>query len=153
MEEILKHMLSKHTTLNLHLSNRKKVDAIKRIEYSDRGFGFIQGYRNIRIFFHIKVLKRANLPNFEQLLELLEKEEYASFPIMWFITEENEKGLYVKEFLHKDKFDSTYRNDFISEFGNSLKNEVINGKNIDRRTELLLSGLWGTDGYCQIIKH
>ena len=152
MEEILKHMLSKHTTLNLHLSNRKKVDAIKRIEYSDRGFGFIQGYRNIRIFFHIKVLKRANLPNFEQLLELLEKEEYASFPIMWFITEENEKGLYVKEFLHKDKFDSTYRNDFISEFGNSLKNEVINGKNIDRRTELLLSGLWGTDGYCQIIK-
>ena len=49
MEEILKHMLSKHTTLNLHLSNRKKVDAIKRIEYSDRGFGFIQGYRNLDI--------------------------------------------------------------------------------------------------------
>ena len=29
---------------------------------------------------------------------------------------------------------------------------MINGKNIDRRTELLLSRLWGTDGYCQIIK-
>lgn len=152
----MKFTLSKNTTLNTHLSNREKifshVDAIKRIEYSDRGFGFIQGYRNIRIFFHIKVLKRANLPNFEQLLEWLEKEEYDSFPILWFITEENEKGLYVKEFLHNDKFDSTYRNNFISEFGNPLKNEVINGKEIDSRTERLLSELLGTKGYSQIIQ-
>lgn len=152
----MKFTLSKNTTLNTHLPNREKifshVDAIKRIEYSDRGFGFIQGYRNIRIFFHIKVLKRANLPNFEQLLEWLEKEEYDSFPILWFITEENEKGLYVKEFLHNDKFDSTYRNNFISEFGNPLKNEVINGKEIDSRTERLLSELLGTKGYSQIIQ-
>ena len=156
MEEMMKLTLSKNTTLNTRLSNREKifshVDAIKRIEYSDRGFGFIQGYRNIRIFFHIKVLKRANLPNFEQLLELLEKEEYDSFPILWFITDENEKGLYVKEFLHKDKFGSTYRNNFISEFGNPLKNEVINGKEIDSRTERLLSELLGTKGYSQIIQ-
>ena len=152
----MKLTLSKNTTLNMRLSNREKifsyVDAIKRIEYLDRGFGFIQGYRNIRIFFHIKVLKRANLPNFEQLLELLEKEEYDSFPILWFITDENEKGLYVKEFLHKDKFGSTYRNNFISEFGNPLKNEVINGKEIDSRTERLLSELLGTKGYSQIIQ-
>lgn len=156
MEEMMKLTLSKNTTLNMRLSNREKifsyVDAIKRIEYLDRGFGFIQGYRNIRIFFHIKVLKRANLPNFEQLLELLEKEEYDSFPILWFITDENEKGLYVKEFLHKDKFGSTYRNNFISEFGNPLKNEVINGKEIDSRTERLLSELLGTKGYSQIIQ-
>ena len=97
-------------------------------------------------------MKRANLPNFEQLLELLEKEEYDSFPILWFITDENEKGLYVKEFLHKDKFGSTYRNNFISEFGNPLKNEVINGKEIDSRTERLLSELLGTKGYSQIIQ-
>ena len=42
-----------------------------------RGFGFIHGYRNIRIFFHISVLKRAHFPNFEQLLELLENEKYS----------------------------------------------------------------------------
>ena len=107
MEGMMKHMLSKNTTFNQRLPSRNKVssdvDAIKRIEYSDRGFGFIQGYRNTRIFFHISVLKRANLPNFVQLLELLENEKYASFPIMWFVTDENEKGLYVKEFLHKEK--------------------------------------------------
>ena len=116
-----------------------------------RGFGFIHGYRNIRIFFHISVLKRAHFPNFEQLLELLENEKYSTFPIIWFVTDENEKGLYVKEFLHKDKFDSTYRDNFISEFGNSLKNEVINGKDIDSRTELLLLELWGKEGYSKII--
>ena len=128
------------------------VDAVKEIRYMDRrGFGFIHGYRNIRIFFHISVLKRAHFPNFEQLLELLENEKYSTFPIIWFVTDENEKGLYVKEFLHKDKFDSTYRNDFISEFGNSLKNEVINGKDIDSRTELLLLELWGKEGYSKII--
>ena len=156
MEGMMKHMLSKNTTFNQRLPSRNKVssdvDAIKRIEYSDRGFGFIQGYRNTRIFFHISVLKRANLPNFVQLLELLENEKYASFPIMWFVTDENEKGLYVKEFLHKEKFDSRYRNDFISEFGNSIKNDVINGKEIDSRTELLLSELFGTEDYNQIIR-
>ena len=131
---------------------RSFVDAVKEIRYMDRrGFGFIHGYRNIRIFFHISVLKRAHFPNFEQLLELLENEKYSTFPIIWFVTDENEKGLYVKEFLHKDKFDSTYRNDFISEFGNSLKNEVINGKDIDSRTELLLLELWGKEGYSKII--
>ncbi len=152
----MKHMLSKNRTFNQRLPSRNKVssdvDAIKRIEYSDRGFGFIQGYRNTRIFFHISVLKRANLPNFVQLLELLENEKYASFPIMWFVTDENEKGFYVKEFLHKEKFDSRYRNDFISEFGNSIKNDVINGKEIDSRTELLLSELFGTEDYNQIIR-
>lgn len=156
MEGMMKHILSKNTTFNQRLPSRNKVssdvDAIKRIEYSDRGFGFIQGYRNTRIFFHISVLKRANLPNFVQLLELLENEKYASFPIMWFVTDENEKGLYVKEFLHKEKFDSRYRNDFISEFGNSIKNDVINGKEIDSRTELLLSELFGTEDYNQIIR-
>lgn len=156
MEGMMKHMLSKNTTFNQRLPSRNivssDVDAIKRIEYSDRGFGFIQGYRNTRIFFHISVLKRANLPNFVQLLELLENEKYASFPIMWFVTDENEKGLYVKEFLHKEKFDSRYRNDFISEFGNSIKNDVINGKEIDSRTELLLSELFGTEDYNQIIR-
>lgn len=139
-----------------HMFSSKKVplhvDAIKRIEYSDRGYGFIQGYRNTRIFFHISVLRRAKFPNFEQLLELLENKKYASFPVMWFVTDENEKGLYVKEFLHKDKFDSRYRNDFISEFGGSLKNDVINGKEIDNRTELLLSDLFGTEGYNRIIQ-
>lgn len=156
MEGMMKHILSKNTTFNQRLPSRNKVssdvDAIKRIEYSDRGFGFIQGYRNKGIFFHISVMKRANLPNFVQLLELLDNEKYASFPIMWFVTDENEKGLYVKEFLHKEKFDSRYRNDFISEFGNSIKNDVINGKEIDNRTELLLSELFGTEDYNQIIR-
>lgn len=154
---MMKHILSKNTTFNQRLPSRNKVssdvDAIKSIEYSDqRGFGFIQGYRNTGIFFHISVLKRTNLPNFVQLLELLENEKYASFPIMWFVTDENEKGFYVKEFLHKEKFDSRYRNDFISEFGNSIKNDVINGKEIDSRTELLLSELFGTENYNKIIR-
>jgi hypothetical protein len=158
MEGMMKHILSKNTTFNQRSPSRNNVssdvDAIKRIEYSDsdRGYGFIQGYRNIGIFFHISVMKRANLPNFVQLLELLENEKYASFPIMWFVTDENERGLYVKEFLHKEKFDSRYRNDFISEFGNSIKNDVINGKEIDNRTELLLSELFGTEDYNQIIR-
>ena len=129
------------------------VDAIKGIEYSDRReFGFIQGYRGIRIFFHISDLKRAHFPNFEQLLELLEKEEYTSFPIIWFVVKENEKGLYVSEFLSKSKFINTYRNNFIAEYGNSLKNDVIDGKDIDSRINQLLYELYDVDDYYKIIQ-
>ena len=40
----------------------------------------------------------------------------------------------------------------LPEFGGSLKNDVINGKEIDNRTELLLSDLFGTEGYNRIIQ-
>lgn len=144
MKEIIKHMINKADYLY--------IDAVKTIKYfSDGEYGFIWGFKcENRIHFSANTLK-ACISNFTQLIEKLENGGPSAFPVIWFSVGENEQGFYVKKFFTKRKFKQLYQNDFINEFGTPLKNDIVNGKCIDVRSDLLLYELFGDVDYNNFI--
>lgn len=135
-----------------HYEDTLYVDAVKTIEYKQHGFGFIQGFKRLtKIFFHINDLKKAGFSNFDKLKDQLEYGGSESFPLIWFVAGKYGEGLCIKEFLTDQKFKELYQESFLSDYGNSLKDEISEGRIIDCRTDLLLLKLFDNDGYAKII--